>query len=238
MWALRGGERAAIWTGSVPDPPDRAPPQPTDSGDETAPNGVNRPREAPHHPGVAAAAAEDTVGLDDEQIAVEASLRSAAEERERRSATHASHTGDGAHAAWVPGMMLLVRDYFTSKRSGKRISRWRLAEIVDVDSTGDKVCVHFDGWSKRWDEWISPAAEPERFRVREPLPRPAPPSRPRSAAHARPPLPGGQPLDDSLPLAKRDTRFAEQMLSMCGRLLAPPPPRPGSDRRPYTAVSR
>lgn len=103
---------------------------------------------------------------------MEASLRSAVEEQELRAAKRASYAGDESHTGWVPGMVLLVRDYYTSKRTGKRLSRWRLAEIVDVDSTGDKVCVHYDGWSKRWDEWISPAEEPERFRVRAQHQRP------------------------------------------------------------------
>ena len=32
------------------------------------------------------------------------------------------------------------------------IDQWLEAEIIDTDNTD--VCVHYNGWGERWDEWI------------------------------------------------------------------------------------
>lgn len=53
------------------------------------------------------------------------------------------------------GTIILIRDSFYSKYSGRLMYKWREAEIVDLDQNNPtKIFVHFIGWNATFDIWL------------------------------------------------------------------------------------
>ncbi len=53
------------------------------------------------------------------------------------------------------GMQLDVEDVFVVKGSQSTSRKWRAATVVDVNVEELKICVHYYGWSKTYDLWLS-----------------------------------------------------------------------------------
>jgi hypothetical protein len=59
------------------------------------------------------------------------------------------------YKALTVGTVLIVRDCFTSKYSGKVMYKWRETEIMDVDPVNPRrIFIHFVGWNPSFDAWL------------------------------------------------------------------------------------
>ena len=58
--------------------------------------------------------------------------------------------------------MVDVKDWFTSVKDGVYKFKWRLAQVIQVDSTDKRrVRISYEGWGSAFDEWID-VTEPDR----------------------------------------------------------------------------
>ena len=62
--------------------------------------------------------------------------------------------------------MVDVKDWFTSRIDGVYKFKWRLAQVIQVDSTDKRrVKISYEGWGSAFDEWID-VTEPDRYGAR------------------------------------------------------------------------
>lgn len=60
------------------------------------------------------------------------------------------------------GQYVDALDYFTNKFTKEPTSKWRVASVVDVDTS--RVLIHWEGWAEKWDCWVDVTLEPNRVK--------------------------------------------------------------------------